>query len=124
MKSLSKAVAWTVAVLLACAGCTAESKPGVTCNVCVLAQGTDGKFIQQGSVTRIESAPVNTTTEIPFDGGSLTVLVRKTEHGKVTLDVTFPDSAMQRAKINAGETKDILSKGQKVGLRVEVQDCF
>jgi hypothetical protein len=50
-------------------------------------------------------------------------LVRKTEHEKATFDITFPDKTIQMVRVNSGQTKDVLPKGQKIGVRIEVQEC-
>jgi hypothetical protein len=109
--------------ILTLGGCSTQPKPGVTCNVSVIAQGQDGKIAPQGPVARLESAAVETVKEFSHGGTAVSLLVRKTEHGKVTLDLTFPDNVTKQVKINTGETKDILPEGQMVGLRIAVEDC-
>jgi hypothetical protein len=107
---------------LALAGCPEKPKPGVTGNVSVITRGSDGKAVPQGPATRLESAPVNTVREVRHEGQTLSLLVRKTEYEKGTFEVTFPDGTTQRARVSAGETKDVLPEGQAVGLRIELQE--
>jgi hypothetical protein len=125
--TLSHATWWVVhfgiLLFLVPVGCSTTPRPGVTCNVSIITQGSDGEITPQGSMTRIASAAVNTETKITHEGSTFSVLVRKTEYGKVTLDLTFPGLEPQRVRINAGETKDVIPEGQKVGLRIDVQEC-
>jgi hypothetical protein len=104
------------------AGCSREPKPGVTGNVTVITRGNDGKTVPQGELVRLESAPVNTVREIAHEGQTLSLLVRKTEFEKGTFDVTFPDKTTQRVQVSNGETKDVLPQGQKIGLRIDLQE--
>jgi hypothetical protein len=105
------------------AGCSKEVKPGVTCEVFFLAKGDDGTVSTRGPATRIESATVHHVQEIAHEGQALSLLVRKTEYGKAMFEITFPDNETQRVRIEVGETRDVLPKGQKIGLRIAVQDC-
>jgi electron transfer flavoprotein alpha subunit len=108
--------------LLLPAGCSKAVKPGATYNVWILAKGSDGKAAPQGSATRVESAAVQNVQEISKEGQTLSLVVRKTQYGKATFDIIFPDKTTQRVQVKAGEPKDILPNGQKVGVRIEVLD--
>jgi hypothetical protein len=110
--------------LLALAGCAKPPpRPGVTGNVTVITRGNGGRVVPQEPVTRFESAVVNTTQEISHGDQTLSLLVRKTEYGKGTFEITFPDKTTQRVRVNAGETRDVLPEGQAVGLRIELQEA-
>ena len=108
--------------LLVQAGCTREARPGVTYNVSIITRGSDGKVTPQGSVTRVESAGVEAVQAIPYEGQTLSLAVRKTQYGKATFDLTFPNQAVQRVQVKVGEPKDILPRGQKVGVRIELRE--
>lgn len=103
-------------------GCRKEVKPGVVYNVSVLTLGKDGKATPQGSVTRMDSAGVGSEQEISHEGNTFSLAIRKTQYGRATFDVTFPDKAVQRVQVKAGQPKDILPRGQKVGVRIEIQE--
>jgi hypothetical protein len=109
-------------LLLVLAGCAKGPRPGVTGNVSILTRGNDGKAMLQGSVMRLEAVAVNSLCEFPHEGETLWLLVRKTEFGKGTFEITFPDQTTQRVRLSAGETKDVLPEGQKIGLRIELQE--
>ncbi len=109
--------------LLVAAGCANAPRPGVTGSVTVITRGNDGKAAPQGEATRFEAAVVNTTRELSHEGQTLSLLVRKTEYGKGTFEVTFPDKSTQRVRVSAGETRDVLPEGQAVGLRIELQEA-
>jgi hypothetical protein len=66
---------------------------------------------------------VQDVREIGSDGTVLTLAVRKTEHERATFEVTFPDKTSEIVRVKTGETKDVLPKGQKVGVRIEVREC-
>ena len=70
----------------------------------------------------IEAAQPEDVQELIHQERSVFVQVRKTQYGKATFEVTFPDSTTQMAQIKVGERKDILRKDQKIGVRIEVQD--
>jgi hypothetical protein len=113
-----------VAAFVAAAGCSNQKlKPGVTYEATVIARGDDGRPTPQGQPIRVESVLVQDTREIALEGGAVSLLVRKTEHEKATFDVTFPDNTSQMVRIKTGESKDVLPKGQKTGIRIEVIDC-
>jgi hypothetical protein len=109
-------------LILVHAGCSRVPKPGVTGNVFVLTRGNDGQAVAQEPATRLESVPVNTVREIPHEGQTLSLLVRKTEFEKGTFEVTFPDQTTQRVRVGVRESKDVLPEGQKIGLRIELQE--
>jgi hypothetical protein len=110
-------------VLLVQAGCTkARIRPGATYLVSIITKGNDGKAAPQESATRIESAATGSEQELTYAGQTLSLVVRKTQFGKATFDITFPDKVMQRIQVRAGETKDILPSTQKIGVRIELQE--
>jgi hypothetical protein len=122
-----RALRWSIRLgaalfLFAQAGCTKEVRPGVTYNVTVIAQGNEGNATPQGSATRVESAAVGSEQVITHEGDTFSLVVRKTQYGKATFDVTFPDRSTERAQVKLGEPKDILPNGQKTGVRIEVQE--
>jgi hypothetical protein len=107
--------------LLFQAGCAkAVVKPGVTYEVSIITKEKDGKVTPQGQVTRVESAVAPDAQELSHDGKTLSIVVRKTQYGKATFEITFPDKAVQKALVNVGKSKDILASGQKIGARIEV----
>jgi electron transfer flavoprotein alpha subunit len=108
--------------LLLPAGCSKAVRPGATYNVWILAKGNDGKAAPQGSATRVESAAVQNVQEISNEGQTLLLVVRKTQYGKATFDIIFPDKTTQRVQVKAGEPKDLLPRGQKIGARIEILD--
>jgi hypothetical protein len=105
------------------AGCTTGPSPGVTFSRSIITRNPDGTVTVQGSPEQVRSALVMTAKEIPFEGRTLSLLVRKTEHGKATFDITFPDQAVERVKVETGKSLDVLPDGQTLGIRIEVQDC-
>ncbi len=111
-------------LLLVTTGCSRPApKPGVTYQVSVLTLESNGRLVPQGAPTRVESATVQHTQELTHNGQSLALLVRKTEYGRATFDVTFPDKEVQMVRVKTGETKDVLRAEHGIGLRIEVQDC-
>jgi hypothetical protein len=109
-------------LLLVLAGCARGPRPGVTGNVSILTRDNDGKAAPGGTATGLESAAVGTVREFTHEGRTLSLLVRKTEFEKGTFEITFPDQTTQRVRLSAGETRDVLPDGQKVGLRIELQE--
>jgi hypothetical protein len=108
-------------LLLVPAGCSKkEVRPSVTYDVSVITKGNDGKATPQGSVTRVESAGVEAVQVLTHEGHTLSLVVRKTQYAKATFDITFPDNATQRVQVKVGEPKDILPRGQKIGVRIEL----
>jgi hypothetical protein len=108
--------------LIVYAGCGKGGRPGVTYNVSVVTKGQDGRAAPQGPATRVESAVVGAAQELTYEGDTLSLVVRKTQYGKATFDVTFPNKAVQRLQVKVGEPKDVLPGGQKVGVRIELQE--
>jgi hypothetical protein len=105
-------------------GCSRKTaKPGVTYDVSVIAQGSDGRPSSPGPATRVESAVVQDVREVTHQGSTVSVMVRKTEYGRATFDVTFAGKATQMVRVKKGETKDVLPDGQTVGVRIAVHDC-
>jgi hypothetical protein len=102
------------------AGCHKPIKPGVTYKVSVVTIGPGGKATPQGEVTHVESATIETETGYSHEGQAFAVVVRKTQYGKATFDITFPDKSTQRVQAKVGEPKDILPNQQKYGVRIEV----
>lgn len=112
-----------VLCLLLAVGCQKKSaRPGATYNVWILSKGNDGKAVPQGSATHVESAAVENVQEVSNEDQSLSLVVRKTQYGKATFDIVFPDKTSQRVQVKAGEPKDILPRGQKIGVRIEILD--
>ena len=70
----------------------------------------------------IPTAVVNDAGEVGNPGSTVSIQVRKTEYGKAIFEITFPDKSTQRIAIKAGDSKDILPKGQKVGVRIQVHE--
>ena len=107
--------------LLINAGCSPEVKSGAAYHVSIIAKDEAGKLTTQGPSTQVERASVQSKQQLTHEGQTLSLLVRKTQYGKATFEVTFPDQMTQMFQVKAGETKDILPKGQKFGVRVELQ---
>jgi hypothetical protein len=101
----------------------APPPPGVTYNVSAVIRGADGRPKPQGEATSVASAVVDDVQELGYEGGSVLVQVRKTEYGKAIFEVTFPDKSRQRVAVKAGESAVVLPTGQKLGLRIEVQEA-
>jgi hypothetical protein len=106
------------------AGCSRDEvpAPGVTYGVSLITKGTDGKAKQQGPVRRVESAVVEDEEQFTHEGRTVVLQVRKTQDGKATFDIIFPDHSNQRVQVKAGEPKTILPKGQTLGVRIEVEE--
>jgi hypothetical protein len=111
-----------VLLLLMNAGCSSKIKPGAAFNLSIIAKGKDGKLTPQGSSVQVGGAGVESKQEIAQDDQSFSLLVRKTQYGKATFEVTFPDKTTQTFQVKAGETKDILPRGQKLGVRIELHE--
>ena len=109
--------------LIALAGCSQPAPaPGVTYSASAVTKRPDGKLKQFAPAITIDGAVVNDVAEVvnndPPIGGKL-----KTSHGKATFAITFPDKTTQMIALKAGDSKDLLPKGQKVGLRIQVQEA-
>jgi hypothetical protein len=110
--------------LLIAPACSKKAfKPGVTYEVTVITPGAGGQVAPQGSATRVEGVIVGHVQEVPLDGRTVSLAVRKTEYGRATFDVSFPDQVAQMVRVKTGETKEVLPEGQKSGLRIAVQEC-
>ena len=107
--------------LLINAGCSPEIKSGAAYNVSIIAKDKHGKLKPQGPIIQIERASVTSRQQLTHEGQTLSLLVRKTQHDRATFEVTFPDQSTQMFQVRASETKDILPKRQKFGVRVELQ---
>jgi hypothetical protein len=107
--------------LLINAGCSSEIKSGAAYNVSIIAKDKKGKLTLQGPIIQVGRASVQSKQQLTHEGQTFSLLVRKTQHGKATFEVTFPDQITQMFQVKAGETKDILPKRQKFGVRVELQ---
>ena len=107
--------------LLLHAGCSSDIKSGAAYNVSIIAKDKEGKLKPQGPIIQVERASVTSKQQLTHEGQTLSLLVRKTQYGKATFEVTFPDQNTQMFQVRAGETKDILPKRQKFGVRVELQ---
>jgi hypothetical protein len=112
-------------LVLVSAGCSGQKapRPGATFEVAVITRGAGGKVESQGPATRVESAVTQDVRDITHEGATLSLLVRKTEYGQATFDVTFPDKTTQRVRVKNHQTKDVLPAGQNVGVRIQVQEC-
>ena len=108
--------------LLVIAGCKSKIQPGATFTLSIIAKDKEGKLTPQGSIVQVGGASVESKQEIAHEGQSFSLLVRKTQYGKTTFEVTFPDKTTQMVQAKAGEIKDILPKGQKLGVRIELQE--
>jgi hypothetical protein len=108
--------------LLVLAGCGRGARPGVTYNVSVISKGIDGEVKPQGSVTTVKSAVVEAVQKIDYEGNSISLVVRKTQYGKATFDITFPNQDIQRAQVKVGQPKDILPGEEGIGVRIELQE--
>jgi hypothetical protein len=122
-----QATRWAVRLGLAlclgvAAGCSKPPRPGVTYDVSLLTPG-GGAAAPLGPPTRVASAVVQHVQELTHEGDTLVVMVRKTEYGRATFDVTFPDKAVQMVRVKVGETRDVLPPGQKIGVRLAVLEC-
>ena len=109
-------------LLLVPTGCTTAKKAGVTYTVSVITKGPDGTVTPQGSGTQVEGAKVEGSQELSYEGQSLSVVIRKTQYGKATFEVTFPNKKVATALVKVGTPRDILPRGQKVGVRIELQE--
>ena len=107
--------------LLIHAGCSSEIKSGAAYNVSIIAKDKKGKLQPQGPIIQVARAGVTSKQQLTHEGQTLSLLVRKTQYGKATFEVTFPDQNTQMFQVRAGETKDILPKRQRLGVRVELQ---
>jgi hypothetical protein len=117
----SLAVIGIACFLLINAGCSPEIKSGAAYNVSIIARDKGGKLEPQGPIIHVERASVTSKQQLTHEGQTFSLLVRKTQYGKATFEVTFPDHTTQMFQVKAGETKDILPKRQKFGVRVELQ---
>jgi len=109
-------------LLIVQAGCGRGARPGVTYNASIITKGIDGQVTPQGSVTTVKSAVVEAIQKIDYEGDSISVVVRKTQYGKATFDITFPNKDTQRAQVKVGQPKDILPSEEGIGVRIEVQE--
>jgi hypothetical protein len=108
----------------ASAGCLgSKPEPGVTFSLCALAREVGGKVSPRGKARTIESSSGDDTEEVTDGGNTIAIQVRKTQYGKATFEVTFPDHAIQMVQVKKGESKDVLPKGQKIGVHIEVEEA-
>jgi hypothetical protein len=105
-------------------GCSNGSgpPPGVTYSLAIIIKGKDGKVEQLEPAEVIENAQPEDLRELDCQDGRLLVHVRKTQYGKATFEVTFPTNTSQMAQIKAGETKDLVPRKAKTGVRIAVQE--
>jgi hypothetical protein len=105
-------------------GCSKQSAPlpGVTFSLSAIIRTKDSKLDQQ-TPTRVEGALVEDVEDVTFGSDTLSVLVRKTQYGRATFGITFPDHSTQTIQVKSGEIKDVLPKGKKLGVRIEVHDA-
>jgi hypothetical protein len=125
MNARRRAVGLGLALLLAVhVGCSKPvPRPGVTGSVTVITPGKDGKPVPQEPATQLQSVATQQVREITHDGSTVSLLVRKTEYGRATFDVTFADKKTEMVRVKVGETKDVLPAGEKLGVRIQVQEC-
>jgi hypothetical protein len=109
-------------LLLMNAGCSSKIKPGATFTLSIIAKDKDGKLTPQATSVQVGGASVESRQEIAQDGQSFSLLVRKTQYGKATFEVTFPDKTTQMFQVKAGETKDLPPRGQQFGIRIELHE--
>jgi hypothetical protein len=110
-------------LLFAVMGCGAPPPPpGVSFSASALSRGADGKIKQDGEAITVAIAVVNDTAEVGNPDSAVSVRVRKTEYGKAIFEITFPDQSTLTIRIKAGDAKNILPKGQKVGVRIQVRE--
>jgi hypothetical protein len=110
-------------LLLVDTGCSNKKiTPGASFTLSILAKDKAGKLTPQGSIVQVGNARVDSRQEIGQDGRTYSLLVRKTQYGRATFEVTFPDKTTQMIQVKAGEPKDIPPKGEKIGLRIELQE--
>jgi hypothetical protein len=109
---------------LLAAGCLKNRAPapGVKYNVSVITKGKDGSIKQEEPETVVGSAASDDTKKMTHEGQTVLVRVRKTQYGKATFEITLPDNSSQLVQLRSGETKDVLPRGQKTGVRIQVQD--
>jgi hypothetical protein len=93
------------------AGCSSKKKPGATYNVTILARGNDGKPALQGPSQQVEGAGVESRKDITHEGQTISLLVRKTQYGRATFDVTFPDKTTQMVQVKVRPTQRHLAQG-------------
>jgi hypothetical protein len=108
--------------LLIHAGCAEKIKPGTTYNLSIITKSNDGKLTPQEPATQVGGANVESVQEISHEDQTYSVKVRKTQYGKATFEIVFPDNTREQVQVKAGEAKDILPKGKKVGVRIELVD--
>jgi hypothetical protein len=106
--------------LLMNAGCSSEITSGAAYNVSIIARDKAGKLQPQGPTIQVGRVSVHSKQQLEHEGQTLSLLVRKTQHGRATFEVTFPDQISQMFQVRVGETKDILPMRQKLGVRVEL----
>jgi hypothetical protein len=106
--------------LLLSAGCPKTVKSGATYDAWILVRGNDGKVAPQDPATRVGSAAVENVHELSYEGQTLSLVVRKTQYGKATFDIIFPDKTKHLVQVKTGDPKEILPNGQKIGVRIEI----
>jgi hypothetical protein len=111
-------------LFLVAAGCSRNGvpPPGVKYSVSAITKGKDGSIRQEEPEAVVGSAAATDPKEVAYEGHTILVRVRKTQYGKATFEVTFPDNSSQMVQVRSGETKDILARGQRTGVRIQVQD--
>ena len=107
--------------LLMNAGCSSEIMSGAAYRVSIIAKDEAGKLKPQGPSIQVATASVQSEQQLTHEGQTLSLLIRKTQYGRATFEVTFPDRLTHMFQVKDGETKDILPKRQKLGVRVELQ---
>lgn len=110
--------------LLGIAGCSGVSEPvpGVTYTVAAITRDGRGKVHAHEPGRQVELAVVEDAEEVSHDGRTLVVQVRKTQYGKATFAITFPDQSTQLVQVKKGQSKDVLPRRQHIGVRLTVQE--
>jgi hypothetical protein len=115
---------WVGIFLILSVGCSMDSgpAPGVTYACSIVTKGAGGKVTPHDSEKRIEGAVVEATEELTYEGNTFSLQVLKTQFGKSTFEISFPDKSKKKVQVKAGEVKDSFPKGKNVGVRIEVLD--
>lgn len=109
-------------LLLVPLGCGKGQKPGVRYSVALITRGPTGTVTPQEPATSVKSTSAEAGQELAYGGQTYSVTIRKTQYGKATFDIIFPDQRTERVQVKVGHSRDVLPKGQNVGVRIELQE--